>query len=97
MMWIDFILYSMIFALIAIVYCEVLTAPGMIFAWWDKLIHKYIKSEYLLKPLGDCVYCFGGQVALWGYFLVKSDYSLLEHILFVGLTIGLIHIYCKWN
>jgi hypothetical protein len=98
MTWIDFILYAVIFALTAIIYSEVLTAPGMILGWWDKLIHRYIKPEYLLKPLGDCVYCLGGQVALWGYLIVMIDYSALQHVLFVSFTIGLIHIYCKiWN
>lgn len=93
--------YTVLFAALAIVYTEVLTAPGNILGWLDRLIHKWITAEYLLKPLGDCTYCFGGQVALWGYFLIKNDYKLLEHILFVGFTIFLIHIYKqiteRWN
>lgn len=86
-------LYTILFAALAIIYSEVLTAPGNMLGWLDKLIHKYIKNEYILKPLGDCTYCLGGQLALWGYFLVKTDYDWLQHILFVGFTIFLIHIY----
>lgn len=85
-------LYTILFAALAIVYCEVLTAPGNILGWFDKLLHKWIKNEYILKPLGDCCYCFGGQVALWGYLLL-GDYDWLQHILFVSFTIFLIHIY----
>ena len=91
-------LYTILFAALAIVYCEVLTAPGMIFGWFDKWLHGSNLPEWLLKPLGDCVYCFGGQVALWGYLLVMTQYDWLQHILFIGLTIFIIHIYCKiWN
>ena len=93
--------YALLFAALAIVYTEVLTAPGNILGWLDKLIHRFIKSEYLLKPLGDCTYCFGGQVALWGYPLVMEEYWWLEHILFTSLAIFTIHIYKqiadKWN
>jgi len=91
-------LYSLLFAAVAIVYCEVLTAPGNILAWLDKLLHRLIRNEYVLKPLGDCVYCFGGQVALWGYLLVMPRYDWLEHILFVSLSIFIIHLYKQiWN
>ena len=91
-------LYCILIAALAVVYCEVLTAPGMILAWLDKAIHKVIRAEWLLKPFGDCALCFGGQLALWGYFVVKTEYDFVEHILFVGFTIFLIHIYTKiWN
>lgn len=90
--------YTVLFAAVAVVYTEVLTAPGNILGWFDKLIHRFITNEYILKPLGDCTYCFGGQVALWGYFLVMSRYDWLEHILFVSFTIFIIHIYKQiWN
>ena len=93
--------YALLFAALAVVYTEVLTAPGNILGWWDKIIHRFVRSEYLLKPLGDCAYCFGGQIALWGYLIVRGEYWWLEHILFVGLTIFVIHIYKqiadKWN
>lgn len=94
-------IYCLLFASVAIVYTEVLTAPGNILGWFDKLIHRFIHNDYILKPLGDCAYCFGGQVALWGYFLVRTDYDWLEHILFVTFTIFIIHLYTqiasKWN
>ena len=64
----------------AVVYTEVLTAPGMILAWWDKLIHKYIEKEWILKPLVDCVYCVGGQMALWSILLYSGMSTLLYFI-----------------
>jgi hypothetical protein len=95
-------LYSVLFAALAVVYCEVLTAPGNILGWWDKLVHTLIKNESILKPLGDCPYCFGGQLSLWSYLIIiyrtGATYDWMEHILFVGLTIFIIHIYKQiWN
>ena len=93
------LIYACLFAAFAVVWTEVLTAPGMVFGWLDRIIHDNIRAEWLLKPLGDCVYCFGGQVALWGFLLInKGGYDWLTHALFVSTTIFIIHIYCKvWN
>ena len=93
-------LYSILFAAFAVIWCEVLTAPGMIFSGLDRWLHDHISREWLLNPLGDCVYCFGGQVALWGYPLIALRYEAVKydfaaHILIVPLTIFLIHIYKK--
>jgi len=95
----DFFIYGSLFAALSIVYCEVLTLPDMILGWWDKLIHRVFKSEWILKPLGDCVYCFSGQVALWGYLLIMDEWYWLKHLLFVGFVIFLSYTYkqIKWN
>lgn len=90
----DLFTYAFLFAAFAIVFCEVLTDTGMILAWYIKLIDRL--PEWLNKPLGNCIYCFGGQVALWGY-LIKNDYKLVEHILFITLTIFFIHIFKLWK
>jgi hypothetical protein len=82
----------------AVVYTEVLPAPGMLLDFWDKFLHKHIKKEWILKPLIDCVYCFGGQLALWSGFFIWNDYKLLTHFLFIVTVLFTIHIYkLIWN
>lgn len=74
-------------ACVAIVFCDVLMAPGMILSWYTSLIDR-IKAEWIKNPLGMCVYCFTGQLALWGYIFVHFyDYRLPEHVLFVFMAI----------
>ena len=83
---------------IAVVYTEVLTDTGMILGWWSKFLHNHIKKEWILKPLIDCVYCFGGQLALWSGFFIWNDYKLLTHFLFIVTVLFTIHIYkLIWN
>jgi hypothetical protein len=62
----------------------ILGEPGMIFAWYQKLIYKL--PEMIYKPLGGCVICFAGQLSFW-YFIFFKEYNLLEHLFFVSLTI----------
>lgn len=41
-------------------------------------------------PLGGCVYCFSGQLALWYYIyyaIVTGAYNALYHIAFVSVAI----------
>ena len=56
-----------------------LGAPGMIFAWYQKLIEPL--PDYLYNPLGGCVKCFTGQIALW-FYLIKyfNQYNLIDHL-----------------
>ncbi len=84
------IVYSFLFAAFALVFCEVLIAPGMIFEFYGKLLDRL--PEWIAKPLGDCSLCFAGQTALWGYFLI-AEYNILQHILFITLTIFFIKLY----
>lgn len=65
-----------------------LCEPGMIFTFWGKLINKL--PDWLYNPLGGCVKCFGGQVALW-FYIIKyfHSYNLLEHIVFTSSVIFL--------
>jgi hypothetical protein len=83
---------------ISVVYTEVLTAPGMLLDFWCRFLHNKIKKEWILKPLIDCVYCFGGQLALWSGFFIWNDYKLLTHFLFIVTVLFTIHIYkLIWN
>lgn len=63
----------------------------MILGFYGKLIKKL--PQKLSYPLGDCPYCFGGQVALWYYLLKHFDsYQLDIHLFFITTTIFFIHL-----
>ena len=81
-------------AIIAYVFI-LLTEDKMIFAWYGRLIER-IKSDWLYKPLGGCLACFGGQVAFW-YYLIKHfvSYNLFDHIWFISATILIVLIIDK--
>lgn len=73
-------------AIIAYVFI-LLTEDKMIFAWYGRLIGR-IKSDWLYKPLGGCLACFGGQCAMWYYlFTHLKSYSFIDHIWFISATI----------
>jgi hypothetical protein len=91
------LLYSLFAAITAIVYTDVLTDTGMILDFWSRFLHNHIKKEWILKPLVDCVYCVGGQLALWSGFFIWNDYKLLTHFLFIMTTLFIIHIYKLWQ
>ena len=78
-------------AVFAWVFCNILIEPGMILDKWWLVLNKL--PEWLSKPFGACVYCFGGQLALWGYpILHHSSYGLIEHIMYIIGTIFIIRI-----
>jgi hypothetical protein len=68
--------YSFIIvAVVAFVYSEMLTAPGMIF---NRLFIQLdsLLPEYIHKPLIGCYKCVSGQMALW-YFGLKYTFCNL--------------------
>ena len=78
--------------------CFMFTAlgdPDMIFSPYQKFISRL--PDWLNKPLGTCVYCFTGQVALW-YFVITKPFDIIELLFFVSLSIFLTSIYSiLWN
>ena len=76
-------------AIVAVVFSCILIDEEMICGWYGKLIKKL--PDYLSHPLGECAYCFGGQIALWRFFFYDG-YNIYNHIIFVSLTIFIIHI-----
>jgi hypothetical protein len=65
------------------VICFVFTAlqePGMIFAWYARLLNKL--PDWLAFPLGACHKCLTGQVLLW-YFLFKGT-PIVEHLFLIS-------------
>jgi hypothetical protein len=78
-------------SLIAYVFCA-LGSPGMIFAWYQRLIYRL--PEYLSNPLGSCHKCFTGQVCFWYYLITYfHSYNLIDHLFFVSLGIFLSLLY----
>lgn len=48
--------------------------------------HIEYKEHWLLKPLGGCALCFGGQLSLW-YYIFTQPFNLINLIFSVCLTI----------
>ena len=68
-----------------------LCEPGMIFAFYGKLIDKL--PDWLYNPLGGCVKCTTGQVCFWYYLITNfHEYSFIDHIFFTssGIFLSLI-------
>ena len=76
-------------AIVAVVFSCILLDEDMIFGKYGKLLDRL--PEWLANPLGRCAYCFGGQIALW-YFFFLEDYNIINHIIYVSVTIFIIHI-----
>jgi hypothetical protein len=96
------LLYSVAAALVAYVYCMILTEPGMILnAWYNFLDQRLGSKPWIFKPLVGCMYCVSGQAACWYYvFLYYSEYSLLEHVFFISFAIYItptIHKFYTWT
>jgi hypothetical protein len=64
-------------AVLAVVFSDILMKPGQIFGWYGAFLEKLAARgpawEYWVKPLGYCVRCFSGQLALWTYLLTHLD------------------------
>jgi hypothetical protein len=59
---------------------------GMIFNFYFRTIE--CLPSWLYKPLGGCVRCMSGQVALW-FFLIKyfHSYNIVDHLFFCSAVI----------
>ncbi len=94
-------------AIVAYVYSNVLTDPGMVLNGFYNLLEKHLitesqgRGEWLFKPIIGCFYCVAGQFALWGYFIAYlPKYNLFDHIFFICFTIfavHLIHLVYTWK
>ena len=78
-------------AVCAWVYAEILTDNGMLLNRVYNVINERLPS-WIAKPIMTCVFCVGGQMALWFYlFLVwrfsELQYNLIHHIIFISFTI----------
>lgn len=85
----------LLIATVAWVYVIRLTDEGMILEWWERLLTRVLKKEWILKPVVSCEYCVAGQMALWFYPLKYFDcYHVVDHVVFICVTIFIVEI---WN
>ena len=89
-MLVNLLYESALIAVVAVVFSYILIDDDMIFGFYGKLIRKL--PEKVAFVLGDCPYCFGGQIALWWYVFGVDWYNPVEHIYFTSVTIFFIHI-----
>lgn len=89
----NLILTSLMIAIIAFVYSDVLTEPKMILNPLYLELEK-ILPEQIFKPIIGCFKCVAGQMALWSYIFI-FDYNFIMHVFFICLTIYLSKIVCK--
>lgn len=83
---------SFIIGVVGIVFTDVLMLPGMILDWYARLIEYF--PDWLKNPLGGCVFCFTGQLALWMYLIMHfHSYDFLNHVSTVMLSIFVTLIY----
>lgn len=69
-MWkfIDMLQYSIVIAIIAVVYIQILSKEGQILEKWFEY-GKRFEDRWFYNPVWGCHLCFSGQVALWIYLL----------------------------
>jgi len=82
-------LEAIFIGLASFVYVEILQDRGMIFnGWCNLMVRMGYKWEWFTKPLGLCVVCNSGQLAMWVYLYRNwNDYDLMQHIYFVCVAI----------
>lgn len=62
--------------LFAVVFCDLLTRPNMIFGWYGAWLDK-IEARglgWVAYPIGYCAKCTSGQVAAW-VFIIRALYG----------------------
>lgn len=91
------------FSIIAMTYAFVLTKPDNILGGWSRFIYavaeNYVNQKptpqrhnlknFILKAIIDCEDCITGQMALWGYLIFNTSYSVLNHIFVIALSIAI--------
>jgi len=86
---VEFLYISTLIAIFSVVFSCILMDEDMIFGFWGRVVNRL--PEWLGNPLGGCIYCMSGQIALWGYFALEK-YHPVHHIFFISTTIFITHI-----
>jgi len=78
-------LYAPLIAISAYVFKEFLIQEGELLQFYGSFLNK-IENDNIRKPLGGCLQCFSGQLALWSglFFLKPNPFDL---IILICLTI----------
>jgi hypothetical protein len=79
------LIFAVQLAIFSYVFTEIFMDEDMVLWKYHKLIMKL--PYWLYKPLGGCLYCFAGQIGLWGYFLKLKEYDFCNHMLFISLVV----------
>ncbi len=75
------------------VFLEFCLREGNIFWFWTNWI-EYIKSDYVRKPFGECIFCFGTWIFIVFYLVMSRQNDYLEpRIIGLLLGIGVNHIF----
>lgn len=89
-----FLLWPLMLGITAVIYRNFL-AYEEVLNWWFRFGAKYEK-RWFHKPIWGCVFCFGGQLALWVYvisWILSSNFmqkSIIGHYLsFLVQSIGI--------
>ena len=62
------LIYSIVIAIIAVVYIQMLSKEGQILYKWFEY-GKRFENKWFYNPVWGCHLCFSGQVTLWIYLL----------------------------
>jgi hypothetical protein len=91
---IELIQIAFIGACIAWFYCTILLDEGMLLHFvWEWL---YALPNWLSKPLGMCIDCTSGQFGLWLYLIMNEEYSFINHIFVIALTVVMAKTIDQW-
>lgn len=91
---IDLIQISFISGVIAWFYCSILLDDGMLLHFvWERI---YNLPDWLSKPLGMCIDCTSGQMGLWLYLILNNEYSFINHIFVIALSVVMAKIIDQW-
>ena len=96
------ILDAVLIGVCAWVYVYILLEEGMILGRVGKLLCRL--PDWVHEPLGGCEYCVAGQMALWYFlwwnwdnYLLTPAVSIINHILFITLTIFVVELINIWK
>jgi len=93
-MSLELLFISLQIAVFAVVFSCILIEEGMIFSFYSKLLSKL--PEWISFPLGECAYCFGGQIALMYFiyriYFIPERYNFFIHLSFIAVTLFFIHL-----
>lgn len=93
------IFYALQVAAAGFAFVGIMQDEGMIFEKYgdllDDLERKNPRWKWVTKPLGNCIECTTGQLALWiflylnwwDYILCDPVITILKHILFISVAI----------
>lgn len=77
-------------AIVGMVHCVVLWENDTPLNFFYVFLNRFSQWPWLFKPLGDCVLCFSGQLALWtSVFTDPGD--ILSHVWSAALAIVTAH------